>query len=825
MDRDPGRHVETRGDVCFAGQDAWREGGAATGSGLGWLEPREAPEGDRGRPERPRDDGRELCSEEAALEEEAPVLVEMTGVLAPGLSVSGGYAHQGVPAEDTVMDEDGDTAGDFIFADPPPNGRNTNRRAPPSSQASPLASTPTLDDHDARKDRNFGPPEVDMIDLTLADDAAMDEDPATDTTATGPRGPHGPLRCGACGRDVTADRVGDADSWRDRPPWGRWTGRCESGCEVSLCGACLVTRATDAMNRAAAQLTARLANQPGDANDDDGAGKAPARASLPFGAPPVMPCPGMTWTADTSGHEGLTGGCGAALRGAPVEQASNPAAYGAWADAATEALFFEGSGADGAPSAGSRSSFTRCPHPSCRVFVEKLPAAIGRAGLDRLVAERDPTTGRWMSREALEHRYTHRYRCGACAGDFCGACHRAPYHVGMSCENAASAAAAPRCRYCDERVLPSGGGSDDGSYSGGATVPELKRRAGVADTSWCVQKAELCAVAQLAASVCGAEACQARLADACTRVHPCGHPCGGIRGETACLPCLWCPATEGTGGGGGAGASGLPDADAFCPICYVEAIGKAPAIRLGCGHVVHRACAVAKIRAGWPGPSISFNHLQCPLCGVRSRPASERGSEQAAAMAHPSLREALEPALALRREVMHRGRRRLLARAGGAGSLPAELQPGGRYEGRPGEFALDTFNYYLCERCEAPYFGGDNRACGPGPGGVGNPPGREAGHALVCGACTAAASGAACAVHGREELQYKCRYCCDVAVWWCFGTTHFCDACHRSRPDAKPCAPPKRCDRTTCPLRIDHPPHGVEFCLGCALCRSAGDVD
>jgi E3 ubiquitin-protein ligase MYCBP2 len=27
-------------------------------------------------------------------------------------------------------------------------------------------------------------------------------------------------------------------------------------------------------------------------------------------------------------------------------------------------------------------------------------------------------------------------------------------------------------------------------------------------------------------------------------------------------------------------------------------------------------------------------------------------------------------------------------------------------------------------------------------------------------------------------LEYKCRYCCSVAVFFCFGTTHFCNACH-----------------------------------------------
>jgi len=194
--------------------------------------------------------------------------------------------------------------------------------------------------------------------------------------------------------------------------------------------------------------------------------------------------------------------------------------------------------------------------------------------------------------------------------------------------------------------------------------------------------------------------------------------------------------------------------------------------------------------------------------------------------------------LLLRENVMRRGRRRLLA----DGVPPPELQPGGAFEGRPGEFALGKFNYYKCGRCKEPYFGGD-RACGPAAGGgghgdegggggggddvgaIGGDRGeRAADHELVCGACSVTDSGAGCGKHGLQELQYKCRYCCDVAVWFCFGTTHFCDRCHTTRPDSRPCAPLKRCNPRTCPLKVDHPAHGVEFCLGCSLCRSTGNT-
>lgn len=49
---------------------------------------------------------------------------------------------------------------------------------------------------------------------------------------------------------------------------------------------------------------------------------------------------------------------------------------------------------------------------------------------------------------------------------------------------------------------------------------------------------------------------------------------------------------------------------------------------------------------------------------------------------------------------------------------------------------------------------------------------------LVCGACSDVSRAQMCPKHGQDFLEYKCRYCCSVAVFFCFGTTHFCNACH-----------------------------------------------
>ena len=70
----------------------------------------------------------------------------------------------------------------------------------------------------------------------------------------------------------------------------------------------------------------------------------------------------------------------------------------------------------------ARERFAICPNFSCAARVLLDPPPPPRNGGADLVAERDPTTSRWLSREALIHKHTKRFRCARCATDFCGDC-------------------------------------------------------------------------------------------------------------------------------------------------------------------------------------------------------------------------------------------------------------------------------------------------------------------------------------------------------------------------------------------------------------------
>eukprot|EP00759_Apiculatamorpha_spiralis_P047826 PhF_6_TR43353/c0_g1_i2/m.66411 len=85
---------------------------------------------------------------------------------------------------------------------------------------------------------------------------------------------------------------------------------------------------------------------------------------------------------------------------------------------------------------------------------------------------------------------------------------------------------------------------------------------------------------------------------------------------------------------------------------------------------------------------------------------------------------------------------------------------------------------------------------------------------IICGGC--ASSAGSCSKHGTQYIEYKCKYCCSLAVWFCWGTTHFCDACHNPpRKTARyQCEGPGKCS-----LGGNHTPNGTECSLGCGMCR------
>uniref|UniRef100_A0A672TBT7 RCR-type E3 ubiquitin transferase n=1 Tax=Sinocyclocheilus grahami TaxID=75366 RepID=A0A672TBT7_SINGR len=304
-------------------------------------------------------------------------------------------------------------------------------------------------------------------------------------------------------------------------------------------------------------------------------------------------------------------------------------------------------------------------------------------------------------------------------------------------------------------------------------------------------------------SVCSDQDCQEYAKLACSKTHPCGHPCGGVKNEELCLPCLHgCDKTA---------ACLKQDADDMCMICFTEALSAAPAIQLDCSHVFHLQCTRRVLENRWLGPRITFGFMSCPICKNKIN--------------HSVLKDLLEPIKELYEDV----RRKALMRLEYEGLHKSEAitMSGARFYNNPAGFAMNRYAYYVCYKCKKAYFGGEARCDAEAGQGDDYDP-RE----LICGACSDVSRAQMCSKHGTDFLEYKCRYCCSVAVFFCFGTTHFCNACHddfqrmTSVPKEElphcPAGPKgKQLEGSECPLHVVHPPTGEEFALGCGVCRNA----
>ena len=77
--------------------------------------------------------------------------------------------------------------------------------------------------------------------------------------------------------------------------------------------------------------------------------------------------------------------------------------------------------------------------------------------------------------------------------------------------------------------------------------------------------------------------------------------------------------------------------------------------------------------------------------------------------------------------------------------------------------------------------------------------------------------------HDVEFIDWKCMYCCSVALFNCGGAQWFCDRCHNEAIARKTRI--RDCKGKNCPLGVLHPRPSRDaaksaFPLGCSLCRS-----
>lgn len=426
-----------------------------------------------------------------------------------------------------------------------------------------------------------------------------------------------------------------------------------------------------------------------------------------------------------------------------------------------------------------------CPNLKCNVIIS-LQARSAAREPPFPMTEKDPD-GKLLSVEAWRHFHDFRVRCRECQTVFCAQCKGVPYHIGFTCVGFKEYRDSCHCRFC------------------GAQLDESNK---VID------------VASLALrDVCTEAECVANMQLCCDKFLPCGCPCNGVRDEPTCLPCL---------------KHELSVAEDFCPICYVATLAEAPCVQVACGHVIHYKCVTEKIASRWPNARITFAFLGCPQCSKPIR--------------HWSLENLLAPCFALQEIVSKKALQRLEYE--GRMKDPAIMNASGSFLNDALGFAMQQYLFYQCFLCKKPYFAGGYQC-------------QEAVAAfdpeeLVCPGCQPG-SVEDCKLHGKDWLTFKCRYCCSVAAFHCWAKTHFCDKCHKSGTwqelvtfrtgkNKKRIWQHTQCEglaekvkaigndikmtedqkeeacaqllsiKSLCPLKVAHPPNGLEFGLGCSMC-------
>jgi E3 ubiquitin-protein ligase MYCBP2 len=125
-----------------------------------------------------------------------------------------------------------------------------------------------------------------------------------------------------------------------------------------------------------------------------------------------------------------------------------------------------------------------------------------------------------------------------------------------------------------------------------------------------------------------------------------------------------------------------------------------------------------------------------------------------------------------------------------------------------------TIRVYECKDCSVLFFGGYANCEGDMV---------DTEHPPLCDACSCIGK-LECSKHGKDHAIFKCCYCCNPAVWFCFGTTHFCEEHHQQQVGTKINGHKCKGGRD-CPIGMKHPDNTLvkgdavtRFAIGCAVC-------
>jgi len=285
--------------------------------------------------------------------------------------------------------------------------------------------------------------------------------------------------------------------------------------------------------------------------------------------------------------------------------------------------------------------------------------------------------------------------------------------------------------------------------------------------------------------------CLGKSVFACQKILGCGHRCFGYKDEKNHCQCLvsTCPDFR-------------PTRTDVCTFCN-DTLIHAPVVKLRCGDLFHVDCIKQSLEKKWCTKRITFGFLNCPNC-----------KDQIGLPTDCMIPRAFyQPAKDLMKLVIDLSLNKLAIE--GREKDIQLTNPNSRFFNKKQEYALAVYAFYECSKCKKPFIGGQVN-CEMEANVDPDPNNRET------YACIDCSGGKKCQFHGTDAIIHKCKFCCQPATWFCWGTTHFCNSCHDKQirvSTFSKAGPFGVCDKSKCMFKGAHPPNPCDANLGCSLCQ------
>ena len=255
--------------------------------------------------------------------------------------------------------------------------------------------------------------------------------------------------------------------------------------------------------------------------------------------------------------------------------------------------------------------------------------------------------------------------------------------------------------------------------------------------------------------VCWHDECKKWLPKACMHVCHCGHACCGVRSEKKHFGCAVCRSKRSP-----------------CTIC-LQSCTVCPSVVLRCGHPVHRSCLVEMYKK------------REKMSGKVDIPRCRHNMECDAIPYNECVKDEAEKWIEIDQKIDQLIKERMVEEDTENEECHVKNPDDKDYFNQPYKFAKDNFVFYFCKKCHQPFYGG-HKECEieEEENNDNDDDVDDENSGYTCLRCQRVFLDVDCKIHGHNSMVYKCFFCCNPAVTFCWGRVYFCSECHKNPRNA-----------------------------------------